>query len=799
MNKGLRGFPTRESLFSVGTGATANNLDGDPYSPAEGVAYMSPSDDVLRGDLLASSPGRNCFPLRPGSLPSGGVAGSAIEPAADVMAATSVVSVSGSGLVSGGVCVGYARDVISAGTGVTIEAGSFALNDACLLASGEYIVAYGGAPSFKRFTAAGVLQSTSDGTSAVSISSLAVAALADGGFVGAWGSTSSPSVRFRRYNATGVLQGSEVVVESITTSRCAVAGLTGGSFVVAYVTAGAVKFALYDAGGTIIGSAVSVEADASVAVEKSLSVVALSGGGFVVVWSSTLASGSIRFARYDSVGALQGSATQASTVAFAGWMEAAATNAGGFAVAFKDGSSVNSLMIFNASGVQVGTTTLITTSNTPTGALTNLPSGNLVASYMFGTSAFSVKFDAAGRIIGSFEATGFSSGTYLNVCPLADETFNVIGNFSTTNIRRVPATYVGSATYSRFTKGGMRVGLIADASAEPSRNIAVAGLDGGGAAVVWTTKAGIPQVAVASRAGVLSAPSAPETVYARSVSVAALTGGGFVVAYEDYFGARVRFRRYTAAGVANGAAVTVESTTAKMVSVDRLDTGGFVVAYLNASDHAKFATFTAAGAVALAAASAYASPLLFVSVAGSSAGQFALHFGTASTVFVALISAAGAVTLRNLQAAGSGSFVAGSIAAVPGDMYALTYSEQGGTNSVKTATISSDNELVVAPVQVEAAALASVCAQAVTSGGDTWSIYIDGTNVTIGRYASSLVLVGAALDSSSPGGLLPVKVSGTATLRLDWGPPQAFDHTAAAPTQGNKGTILGRAAVLKGF
>ena len=133
----------------------------------------------------------------------------------------------------------------------------------------------------------------------------AVAALADGGFIVAWGGqttelyfTSYPTnVYGQRFSAAGSRVGTEFRINTDTTPANllhddpSVAGLSGGGFIVTWTSQGqdgsfeGVYGQRYDARGVPVGGEFQVNTD-TIGDQNVSSVAALNDGGFIVTWQS---------------------------------------------------------------------------------------------------------------------------------------------------------------------------------------------------------------------------------------------------------------------------------------------------------------------------------------------------------------------------------------------------------------------------------------------------------------------------------------------------------------------------------
>lgn len=174
----------------------------------------------------------------------------------------------------------------------------------------------------------------------------AIAALANGGYVVAWMSSTEggagTSVLSQRYDRRGAPQGGETSVAPGTATDThqypRVAGLKGGGHVVVWTTAGpgyvtqAIYAQRFDATGAAVGAATRVSPD-TLAVAITPAVAALADGGFLVTWSADFASIDAR--RYDRDGNALGSPARINLTAGGAWQSAVTGLAdGGYAAAW---------------------------------------------------------------------------------------------------------------------------------------------------------------------------------------------------------------------------------------------------------------------------------------------------------------------------------------------------------------------------------------------------------------------------------------------------------------------------------
>ncbi len=152
-----------------------------------------------------------------------------------------------------------------------------------------------------------------------------VAALPDGGYVVAWRHSanqggSDSDIYAQRYDAAGAALGGEVRVNATTTVdqfHPSVVALAGGGWVVVWESYAGVYARRYDASGVAQGAEIGVLTSFNNE-EMHPAVAALTGGGFVVSWHFSNRDGSgtaIIAQRYDAAGAAQGGQVQVNTTA----------------------------------------------------------------------------------------------------------------------------------------------------------------------------------------------------------------------------------------------------------------------------------------------------------------------------------------------------------------------------------------------------------------------------------------------------------------------------------------------------
>jgi len=182
-----------------------------------------------------------------------------------------------------------------------------------------------------------------------------VAKLANGGFVVTWTSNGQDGdgngVYGQRFDATGAAVGSEFRINTYTTDSqqdCSVAGLSGGGFVVtwsSYSQDGSLYGIFgqrYDSNGVAAGSEFRVNTWTN-HVQNTPAVTTLSDGGFLVTWQSINQDGDgtgVYAQRYDSTGAVVGSEFRVNTtnVGDQGSSSATELSGGGYVITWSAGN-----------------------------------------------------------------------------------------------------------------------------------------------------------------------------------------------------------------------------------------------------------------------------------------------------------------------------------------------------------------------------------------------------------------------------------------------------------------------------
>ncbi len=256
-----------------------------------------------------------------------------------------------------------------------------------------------------------------------------IGALAGGGFVIAWRATGqdgsgSYGVYAQRYNADGSPAGTEFLANNSTLGNQyepAVLGLSDGSFLIAYRSDYTGNSNLSDvlaqrfaADGTLLGAEFTLNT-AGGATQYQPQLAALSGGGFVAVWTDTSgdASGSgIVGQLFTNAGVKVGSpiAINTGTTGAQVGADVAALNGGGFVAVWESGSTVLAQR-FDAAGAKLGAELVVNTSDSPSNQneevrVAGLDNGGFIVSWdgyptaALGGSSQDVmaqQFDAAGN------------------------------------------------------------------------------------------------------------------------------------------------------------------------------------------------------------------------------------------------------------------------------------------------------------------------------------------------------------------------------------------------------------------
>jgi hypothetical protein len=265
-------------------------------------------------------------------------------------------------------------------------------------------------PRFALYDAAGTLQgailnvenpATSFATTAIDIQQLA-----SGNIIYAYGAHNGTNYqpRFSIYNAAGAPQVSNVQVDTTMTAAITLPStalgvlgitvLTGGTFVYAYGLYDGTNTSTfsrrYDAAGAALAARTSHSGTTSQGNGAPLALCSTTDGGFVV-------SASNNIKKYDASGNVIGGGNVGLT-----WGHTLTPLAGGGYRVVVCAANLN-IWIFNAAGVQVGTTLAIDTGTTTSNYVTEsvLNDGSILYSYAKGSNAAFTRVDANLNVIGS--------------------------------------------------------------------------------------------------------------------------------------------------------------------------------------------------------------------------------------------------------------------------------------------------------------------------------------------------------------------------------------------------------------
>lgn len=344
-------------------------------------------------------------------------------------------------------------------------------------------------------------------TTAGSQQEVHITALDDGGYVVVWSSGANPSdtgVVGQRYAADGTPVGGEFTVDMLgqfDITSLSVTALEGGGFVVAWadVVPGVGRFVaaqIYDDAGAPVGSAVPVTA---VGAGDFPVIAGLSGGGFVVTWSTSDGAGiGIRAQLFDATGTATGSSFVANGT-ITGTQNGQSVSGladGGFVVtwtSFNTDSDFTEVFArrFDAAGNPVGSDFRVPTA--PTGdqigsSVTGLANGGFVVSWtqmptFSNQNVHARLYDAAGNPVGPefvVDTPSAARQNFSNVTALEDGGFLI-------SWKSGDVSGVGDIYAHRYDATGAAVGgefRVTDPSLERYAPVA-AGLADGGFAIAW--------------------------------------------------------------------------------------------------------------------------------------------------------------------------------------------------------------------------------------------------------------------------------------------------------------------------
>ncbi|MGL4973909.1 MAG: calcium-binding protein, partial [Bosea sp. (in: a-proteobacteria)] len=426
--------------------------------------------------------------------------------------------------------------------------------------------------------------------------------LTGGGYVVTWISTgqdgSDLGIYMQRYNAAGTKLGGETLVNTTTADaqiEPTVAALNGGGYVVIWSSNNqdgdgyGVYMQLHDASGTKVGTEALV--NTVTALNQSLpSVAALSGGGYVVSWTSINQDGSnagIFMQRYDAAGTKLGVETLVNTTTAGLQFDPTviALTGGGYVVSWQsfsqDGGGFGVYMQrYNSSGVAQGTETLV---NTTTANDQSRPCAAALAdgSFVMIWTSLAQDGSAEGVYMQRYSALGVKLGVETRV------------NTATTNNQFEPSVsalsdggYVVTWTSSfqdgsgqgvymqRYDASGTAQGAETRVNTTiPSDQLqsSVSGLQGGGYVVTWTANnqdgggfgiyqrlyLAIDQIEVAATTNYTGQSLANKNGIAFTAAATATFAA-------DQFGAGLILNSVAITGEANANTITVNMTAAGM-------------------------------------------------------------------------------------------------------------------------------------------------------------------------------------------------------------------------------------------
>ncbi len=299
----------------------------------------------------------------------------------------------------------------------------------------------------------------------------------------------------------------------------------------------------------------------------------LSDGGFVIVWTDDSASGgdtsgsAIRGQRYNASGATVGSEFLVNSITTSDQHEpdVAGLAGGGFVVTWRDDSS----SVDDSSGTAVR-----------------------AQRYTAGGVADGVEFRVNATTSGNqFEPSvaALSNGGFVISWTDASATG---GDVSGQAIRAQRYTSAGATDGAEFLVNTITTGS--------QNSSAAAGLTNGGFVITWRDSSNSPDdTSSAIRAQRFTSAGAKDgteflvntiTTGAQNLpAIASLTGGGFVIAWQDFSGSAddpssgaIRAQRYSAAGAASGTEFLVNTSTTSnqaLPALSALAGGGFVVTW----------------------------------------------------------------------------------------------------------------------------------------------------------------------------------------------------------------------------
>lgn len=254
--------------------------------------------------------------------------------------------------------------------------------------------------------------------------SISSAVLTNGNIVVAWMNSAATAVFFAIYNPNGVLQGSVTTVASsgLNTGNpgCSVAALSGGGFVVTWLSLVSANyypsFAIYTNSGSVTTAATSTGSTYNSTPNYTPVAIALTGGGFAIVYPGSNSGLFICYGVYTATGGTTQTVTPLSVNCNSpnSQWSACALTTGGFAVAFNNASTTVYLQFFTSAGATSGARqTVVTTGSTvPFVLIASLTGGNVVVVTGNATATYGIYayvYNTSGTLQGSGVALDTSS------------------------------------------------------------------------------------------------------------------------------------------------------------------------------------------------------------------------------------------------------------------------------------------------------------------------------------------------------------------------------------------------------
>lgn len=488
----------------LGTGPNGSGLPTIFTSLKAGEAVQKGDILTLGGDALvyyAQEPGALGSALRPLSSVSA-VQNAPLVPLITISPAVPVPgsgsAISATALADGNMLVGwrttasvniaiYRPDGTPVLAATNIESGPNPASGSMIkvkaLVGGGFAVGWGSyvgtifTPRFAIFNAAGERQGSiinveNPATSVVTLA-IDIVQLQNGNIVFAYGCYNGTNYqpRFSIYSTAGVAQASNVQVDSSMTvslglaissfAMLVVAALTGGGFVYGFSlydgTNSTPYFRRYDNAGAAQGARVPLGATTAVN-GAPVGLVAMTDGGFVV-------SGAASIRKYDASGTGLGAATTG--LAYGHCITPLA--GGTYRVAACEGATGLHILVFNAAGVQVGSTIKLgagTAANSPVSEVA-LQDGSLVFSYPNTVNARFTRTDANLNVIGTAD-TQVSNGAGATSAVFGFSLVNPIN----TDIPNFGVLYGGSigVAFGTYFSGVQKMTLIGVAASSAPKN-----------------------------------------------------------------------------------------------------------------------------------------------------------------------------------------------------------------------------------------------------------------------------------------------------------------------------------------